>query len=155
MQWWWIVIAVIGGVAAAWIWRRLRASRRLVRERLARLDFDHRRAALEPAFLAAAAATGKPRGLRWKACQLQPGAIFARDRSNGELFALAGATISFEAIEGGAMEEVEAVGNLRAGTAVFVFRNGRWTTDGRAVFNLEPREALARYSDSLEQVHDD
>lgn len=156
MQLWWIIVAaILAGTAAAWGWRRLRASQRQVRERLARLDFDHRRSELEPAFLAAAAATGKPRGLRWTRCQLQPGAVFARDRANGELFALVGATISFEAIEGGDMEEVEAVSNLRAATAVFVFRDRQWTTDGRAVFNLEPSEALTRYSDSLAPIADD
>ena len=61
-------------------------------------------------------------------------------------------TISFEAIEGGGMEEVEAVGNLRAATAVFTWKNGQWTTQGRAVFNLEPREVLERYRDSLDPL---
>ncbi len=153
MHRWWILLATLAaGVAAAWAWRRLQASRQLAQERVAMLDFDNQRGALEGTFLAAAGATGKPRGLRWTGCQLQPGAVFARDKASGELYALVGATISFEAIEGGGMEEVEAVSNLRAGTAVFVFRDGRWTTDGRAVFNLAPAEAVTRYGDSLEPL---
>jgi len=150
---WWIILAsLLAGVALGFAWLRLRAGRRTARERLARATFDDGRADLEPAFLAAAAATGKPRGLRWTGCQLQRGAVFARDKATGELYALVGATVSFEAVAGGGMEEVEAVGNLRAATAVFVFRNGQWTTDGRAVFNLEPAEAIKRFSDSLEPV---
>lgn len=47
------------------------------------------------------------------------------------------------------MEDVEAVSNLRCATAIFVHRLGRWTTDGRVVFNLEPPQALERYQASL------
>ena len=78
--------------------------------------------------------------------------LLARDRATGQLVALVGVTISFSAIEGGGMEDVEAVGNLRAATAVFNWNGRQWTTDGRAVFNLEPREVLDRYKDSLDPV---
>ena len=44
---------------------------------------------------------------------------YARHRRSGELSAFVSVTIGFEAIEGGDMEDVEAVGNLRAATAVF------------------------------------
>ncbi len=77
---------------------------------------------------------------------------FAGDAKTAELFALAPVTISFAAIPGGGMEEVEAVGNLRAGTAIFVWRGGEWQTDGRAVFNLEPAETLAKYAESLVEI---
>jgi hypothetical protein len=63
-----------------------------------------------------------------------------------------GVTIGFEAIEGGGMEDVEAVGDLRAATAVFSWDGGEWTTAGRAIFNLEPREVLERYRDNLDAV---
>jgi hypothetical protein len=72
--------------------------------------------------------------------------------ATGVLYALNGATISFEAIEGGGMEDVEAVGNLRSATAVFVYRDGEWTTDGRVIFNLEPAEAIERFDGALRQV---
>jgi hypothetical protein len=78
--------------------------------------------------------------------------LLARDRVNGEFVGLVGVTIGFEAIEGGGMEDVEAVGNLRAATAVFTHNWREWTTQGRAVFNLEPREVLERYRDSLDGV---
>lgn len=113
------------------------------------LQFESLLNDLQLEFLAAAAATGKPRGLRWKECDLGDDRLFAQDRANGDLYALVGATISFEAVAGGDMEDVEAVGNLRAATAIFVHRQGRWTTDGRVVFNLEPAQALERYQESL------
>jgi len=137
----------------AWlVWALLRPtlfSRRIER---ALKQFVRDRDALEAAFLSAAAASGKPRGLAWKQCAFQQGVLMARDRANGELVGLVGVTIGFEAIEGGGMEDVEAVGNLRAATAVFTHDRRAWTTDGKAVFNLEPREVLTRYKDSLDAV---
>ena len=78
--------------------------------------------------------------------------LLARDRANGDLVGLVGVTIGFEAIEGGGMEDVEAVGNLRAATAVFTHNGREWTTQGRAVFNLEPREVVERYEDALDAI---
>ena len=71
---------------------------------------------------------------------------------HARLYALVAATISFEAIEGGGMEDVEAVGNLRSATAVFLHRDRQWTTDGRVIFNLEPAEALARFDATLQPL---
>ena len=53
---------------------------------------------------------------------------------------------------GGDMEDVEAVGNLRAATAVFTWTGHDWITAGRALFNLEPPEVLERYRDHLEPI---
>jgi hypothetical protein len=72
-----------------------------------------------------------------------------RDRANGEIVGLVGVTIGFAAIEGGGMEDVEAVGNLRAATAVFTHNGRQWATQGKVIFNLEPREVLERYGESL------
>jgi hypothetical protein len=90
--------------------------------------------------------------LAWKSCAFQNGVLLARDRANGEIVGLVGVTIGFEAVEGGGMEDVEAVGNLRASTALFTWDGGDWTTAGRAVFNLEPREVLERYRGNLDPV---
>ena len=38
----------------------------------------------------------------------------------------------------------------RAATSVFRFDGLRWTTDGRAVFNLNPEETIRRYRHELE-----
>jgi len=56
--------------------------------------------------------------------------------------ALVPVTIQFEAIAGSDMEGLPAVGNLRNASAVFFFDRSKWQTAGRAVFNLNPDEAL-------------
>lgn len=131
-------------------WRARRVRR--TAEKAARA-FDRRRPELAEAFRAAAEATGKPRGLVWKRCDLaEAPPLIARDKATGELVALVGTTIAFEAVEGGGMEEVEAVGDLRDATAVFHWRDGGWQTDGRAVFNHSPEQTLQRYAGSLHRV---
>jgi hypothetical protein len=147
---WLFVVAVIIG---AWlVWATLRPALFARRVRRVRREFDRDRKQLESEFLRSASLSGKPRGLAWKQCAFQDRVLLARDRANGEFIALVGVTIGFEAVEGGGMEDVEAVGNLRAATAVFTHNGRGWTTQGRAVFNLEPREVLQRYRTSLDPV---
>jgi hypothetical protein len=154
METWQVLsMAGVGVLAAAGLaWRPVRA---LFRERefqRARRDFHRQRERLEARFLTLAAASGKPRGLRWSDCDFDDAVAYARDRRSGELSAYVAATIAFEAVAGGGMEDVEAVGNLRAGTAVFLYRRGHWCTEGRAVFNLNPAEAIEYYRERLELV---
>ncbi len=141
-----VVLAAIAGI----LWRKWRSAEvEAIRKEAIQL-FAEQRSGLSEQFLAAAGATGKPRGLIWKGCEFSGEPLFAIDRVTGELYALLTATISFEAIAGGDMEDVEAVGNLRCATAIFVYRDHAWTTDGRAVFNLEPAQSLERFHESLE-----
>ena len=75
-----------------------------------------------------------------------------REVRSGDLLALVPVTIAFEAIAGGPMEGVEAVGNLRTATAVFAFARGHWTTTGKAVFNLGPAETITHFGGQYERV---
>ena len=146
---------VVGVVAvAAAIWRPIRDARREARFVRAGQQFHLQRERLEARFLKLAAESGKPRGLRWADCEFDDSVVYARNRNSGELSAFVGVTIAFEAIEGGGMEEVEAVGNLRAATAVFQYERGNWTTHGRAMFNLNPNQAIAFYQGLVEPVGD-
>jgi hypothetical protein len=120
-------------------------------ERARRL-FGHQRERLELQFFQAASASGKPRGLRWKSIDWGPAVEFARERDSGRLAALVSITIQFEAIEGSDMEGLPAVGNLRNASAVFFFHQGRWHTVGKAVFNLNPDEALAHFHNQYERL---
>lgn len=147
----WFAIFLLLAVASV-LWVLLRPTLYARRIQRALREFVRDRGELEKAFFQAAATSGKPRGLAWKECDFQDGVRLARDRANGELVGLVGVTISFEAIEGGGMEDVEAVGNLRAATAVFNWNGREWTSQGRAVFNLEPREVVERYGDSLDPI---
>lgn len=151
----WLVWLVGAGLAlgAGACWRRWRRAQLAARRQLAMLELDDCRESLVAEFLRAAEATGKPRGLRWKSCAFHDGALFATDRVTGQLYALVGATVGFEAVAGGPMEDVEAVDKLRCVTAVLAHRHGAWTSDGRAVFNHEPQQALERYAESLAPVN--
>jgi hypothetical protein len=150
---WPIISATIAVVASCFvILLILRKPLRRRRQAAGREAFPALRPQAEQQFFHAAAASGKPRGLRWKECRFHDGQVFAIDRVSGAQYALVGVTISFEAVEGGPMEDVEAVGNLRAATAVFVLQNGDWTTDGRAVFNLLPEETVERFQTTLAPV---
>ncbi|HEY4311716.1 MAG TPA: hypothetical protein VGN12_19880 [Pirellulales bacterium] len=146
------MIAAVGVVALVVIgfaWQKVRARVERANYQRYRSEFHLHRERLEAKFVELAGNSGKPRGLRWTDCSFEDEVTYARHRQNGELCAFVAVTIAFEAIEGGGMEEVEAVSNLRAATAVFRRDHGKWQTDGRAIFNLNPTEAIAYYQDNL------
>jgi len=144
MTGWWIGGGAGLGVMLWGFWRIGRGARLTVEQ--ARRQLQQQREHLEAEFFTAAAASGKPRGLRWKDCEWGEQLEFALDRQSGLWTAFVGVTISFEAIEGGDMEGLPAVSNLRNASAVFVHDNRRWVATGRAVFNLNPNEVLSRFS---------
>lgn len=148
-----IALFLIAGMTAIlWLLQRWQERRRELAWNRRRADFFRRREWLEAGFLQAAGRRGTPRGLEWVDCDFDNAVAFARDRRTGELTALVACAIQFRAVEGGGMEDVEAVGNRKAATAVFRHHEGQWTTDGRAVFNLNPSETIAHYQHELERV---
>jgi len=132
--------------------RPIRAARRA--EQLARMqrDFHRQREQLEAKFIDRAAASGKPRGLVWTDVDFDDDVVYARDRRSKRLKALVAIEVSFAAVEGGGMEHVEAVSNVRAATAEFLYDGVRWSTDGRVYFNLAPSAAVKYLSADLELV---
>jgi len=156
---WWI-LTVIGSVAggvvivvlSAVTLRKLTLRRESARLAGAKGLFHLRREGLEFEFLKVAGASGKPRGLEWADCDFQDEVSFARERQTGELCALVGVAISFEAVDGGGMEDNPNVKYDKVGSAVFRFDGHHWSTEGRALFNLEPDEAIARLQNELETV---
>lgn len=115
-------------------------------------EFKIRREQLEARFFDMASSGGKPRGLKWLDCEWLPEVTFARDRASGLLTAFVAVNIRFEAIEGGDMEEVEAVSTVRDAAAVFHYQKGSWGTGGRALFNMNPSDAVIRLEAQYEQV---
>jgi hypothetical protein len=151
--WYWIIplgLALVG--AAFFCWRWIQKHRPEVQLQRARDLFQQERPRLETLFFQAASASGKPRGLRWQECQWDSSIEWVRDKQTGQLLTLVGVTIAFEAIEGGDMEGVEAVGNLRSASAVFFFQEGRWQTAGRAIFNLSPADAVQHFSQNYTRI---
>ncbi len=154
MVWLWVLLALlgIGLIAMLLAWRSLRPLGREIQVARARELFALQRERLELHFHQAAAATGKPRGLRWMECAFEMHFELARDRENGQLIALVPVTIRFAAIEGSDMEGLPAVGNLRNASAVFYFERGQWLTRGKAIFNLNPDEVIERFQNQYERV---
>ncbi len=151
---WWLAFALIGAgiLAALWAWRPLRGIVQEIQLERARELFALQRERLEAKFVDLAAASGKPRGLRWRDVDFASEVQFARDRGSGQLAALVAATIQFEAIEGSDMEGLPAVHNLRNATSVFFYQRGHWHTTGRALFNMNPLEALEHFKGQYERV---
>ena len=154
-MWTWVlplagVVLAAAVVAAVWlyVWGRRRPVPITEAQKLFRQGREH----LEAQFFHAAATSGKPRGLRWKECEWGDDVAFARDRKTGHYVALASVTISFEAVEGGDMEGLPAVGNLRNASALFFFDGAHWRATNRAVFNLNPDEALQHFAGQYERV---
>jgi hypothetical protein len=146
---WLLTLPTAFAIAAVLIWLRLHKNpAQYLAE--AQAKFQAQRSHLHALFFQAAASSGKPRGLRWKECQWSEQIEWVRDKQTRQLLALVGVTISFEAIEGGDMEGVEAVGNLRDASAVFVF-DGEWQTAGRVIFNLGPAEAVEHFKANYER----
>lgn len=131
--------------------------RRFLRQRevdRARRDFKLQREQLEARFFDLAGSRGKPRGLRWVECDWQNDVALARDRESGLLAAFVGVNVRFEAVAGGDMEDVEAVGTVRDAAAVFHYRKGVWGTGGRALFNMNPQEAVSRLEGQFDPVRE-
>ncbi len=146
-------MAVGVGLLAVWhAWKPLRAWLRQRESRRALEEFRRRRELLEARFFDIASGLGKPRGLRWLDCDWQDAVSFARDRRTGLLTAFVAVNIRFEAIAGGDMEDVAAVGNIRDAAAVFHYQHGRWGTGGRALFNMNPADALVRLEQQFHRV---
>ncbi len=122
-----VVMLIVTGAALALVFG-FRPVRRWWRAREARgaiNEFRLRREMLEAKFLDVARLQGKPRGLHWKQCDWQSPVTFARDVSTGLLTAFVAVEIHFEAVAGGDMEDVAAVGTIRDAAAVFHYQHQR------------------------------
>jgi hypothetical protein len=109
-------------------------------------------AELQQDFFVLAARSGKPRGLRWISCEWPGQLQIVADEEQQLISAFAAVNIGFEAVEGGDMEDVEAVSTIRDGSAVFHFQNGSWGSAGRVVFNMDPAKAAEHMMPDAHQV---
>jgi hypothetical protein len=147
-----LCVAALAAVAVAVAIRPLQAARHAEKLARAQRDFHRQRELLEAKFIERAAASGKPRGLRWLDVEFDDDVLYARNRRTRRLKALVAVEVSFEAVEGGGMEEVEAVSRVRAATAEFIHDGDRWNTEGRVYFNLAPSAAVKYLASDLELV---
>lgn len=139
-----LLLTLLGAIPAFFAARALLAFLQKREVRRAIESFRRQRETLEAKFFDLASSLGKPRGLRWVRCDWQKEVAFARDVRTGLLTAFVSVEIAFEAIEGGDMEDVEAVGTIRDASAVFHCQAGQWGTGGKALFNMSPGDAVTR-----------
>jgi len=153
---WWIPVSV-GAAAAALllVWRPIRAAVREARFARARKSFHAQRERLEARFIQLASAHARPNGPQWNDCDFDDDVAYVRNRKTGELSAFVAVTVAVDDMDtgegtfGGAADLIR---NLHAGTAVFRLERDRWVTDGRAILNLTPSEAIRFYQNDLEIV---
>lgn len=151
---WWIVAGIFFavGVLSMWAWPKWRRRREAARLSHARKLFHLRREWLEADFVKVASHAIKLRGLEWSECDFEDEAAFATDRNTRQLRAFVAATVYFSPAEGNEAETDRESTKTRAATAVFHFDGRRWATDGRAIFNLNPLEAIEHFQHELEMV---
>jgi hypothetical protein len=151
----WIILAVVlVAVLAAASWLPIRAGLGLARFRDARRDFHRHRERLEAKFVQLGTAPSRQDCPRWTDVDFDDDVSYARNRTSGQLSAFVAVTVELEdpddqlltALEAGELADE----NRRAATAVFRFDNGHWDTDGRALFNLSPAQAIRFYHHELE-----
>ncbi len=111
-------------------------------------EFNDNRETLQKSFFQVCSESGRPRGLSWKDCKFEEDIKFVIENHSLNLHTLVPVIISFEAIPGGPMEEMEAVSNLRVGSALFVHTGDQWATRGDVIYNLSPDEAFQHYHDN-------
>jgi hypothetical protein len=153
---WWLSIVVVVLVALVVFLRRPRRKvSRTVPLLGAKQRFRMQREGLEAKFIQLAASRARRGAPRWADCSFDDDVAYVRNRATGELSAFVAMTIATEEQEASPSAAAEAVGNLQAGTAVFRFDRDHWVTDGRAILNLSPVEAVHRFGDDLEIVTED
>jgi hypothetical protein len=150
----WILLAAIAALVAGvvLVWRPLRAAWRESRLAEACRQFHQQRERLEAKFIQLRSIRRGSDASRWSDCEFDDDVAYARNRSNGELSAFVAVTVETRDLGSPESGPPDAVGNLRAVTAVFRFDGEHWETDGQAIFNLTPTEAIHFYQRELEMV---
>ncbi len=148
----WYVLLAVGWILAAvfLVWRPIRATMRETRLARVRQGFHGQREHLEAKFVKLAGARSD--APRWEDCDFDDDVAYVRNRTSGELSALVAVTVMIDAAEDSTGTMGDLVGNLAAGTAVFRLDRDHWETDGRAILNLSPAEAILFYRADLEVV---
>ena len=145
---WWIpiVVAVLLSMAVAAFFRKPRKkTSRATGLTRAKQRFHVQREHLEARFQQLTADRANPAAPRWDDCAFDDDVAYVRSRSSGELSALVAVTLAIE----------DCDDDPQAGTAVFRFDRDHWETDGRAILNLNPAEAIQYYRDELEIVEEE
>ena len=156
---WWLPVAAIVAIGllalAALLWRPKRKTSRRAPLAQAKQRFHAQRERLEAKFVQLASGHASPDAPRWTDCTFDDDVAYVRSRTTGELSAFVAVSIATEESDAVIRGSSDTVGNLQAGTAVFRFDRDHWETDGRAILNLSPNEAVHRFGADWEIVSED
>ena len=156
---WWTLLGAVAILAGfLYVWKPMRAASRRARLARARGSFRVQRERLEAKFVQLATANAQrlrktvPHSLHWDDCDFDDDVAYVRDRHSGELSAFVKVTVAVDDRTNPTTGIDSLIGNLRAATAIFRFDRDHWETDGRAILNLSPDEAIRFYRNDLEMV---
>jgi hypothetical protein len=150
--WIFLVAIIVCLTIIAMIWRPLHRAWSRARFTEARRDFHRQRERLEAKFVVLGMSNTRTDGIRWVDCDFDDDVAYARNRTSGELSAFVAVTIALDDADEQPLVNDDELGTLRAATAVFRFDGRHWETDGQAIFNLSPTEAIHLYQRDLEMV---
>ena len=150
----WIILAtaLLGLSAIAILWRPLLISWREARFVEARRNFHLQRERLEAKFMILGMVEDRAIEDRWSDCRFDDDVAYARSRASGELSAFVAVTIHVDDPSSPIMIEGDLGDTSCEATAVFRFDGHHWDTEGRAIFNLTPTEAIHFFERDLEMV---
>ncbi len=155
MQQPWLLLSVVFALAIGVIaWRWWRSAWRVAQFAKARKDFHMQRERLEVKFIQLASANARPNSPHWEDCDFGDDVAYVRSRSTGQLSAFVSVMVAIDGFASNSVDSGNAVRHMRAGTAVFRldYDHGHWETDGRAILNLNPTEAIRFYRNDYEMV---
>ncbi len=150
MLWGFLIVGLLllAGVVASW--RPFFAAWREARFAVARRDFHFQRERLEAKFVSLGhLGTSGP---HWADCDFDDDVAYARSRRSGRLSALVAVTLEVEDTDDLSFLPESRSRDLRNATAMFHFNGEHWDTEGRAIFNLTPTQAINYYQPDLEMV---
>jgi hypothetical protein len=152
----WLILACVGAIAvtAAVVWQPVHKAVLRARLNQAKRTFHRERERLEARFIRLASSQTRPDAPRWSDCDFDDSVSYVRNRATRELSAFVAVTVALEGVDRPTSPTTtsDLIGNLRAGTAVFRFDGNHWATEGRAILNLTPREAIRFFQHDLEVV---
>lgn len=152
---WWIVliVAAIAAILFLVAWRPYQIVVRETRFVETMKSFRLHRERLEAKFIQLASTNARPNSPHWEECFFDDDIAYVRSRRTGELSAFVALTVATD------VPEVQALGtgrfgsssieSIRTGTAIFRFDRNHWETDGRAILDLNPTEAIQFYHNDL------
>lgn len=151
---WWtgLLVAAVLLAVVFFVWRPWRATVREARFGEAFRQFHLYRERLEAKFIQLAERRNLADSVHWEDADFGDEVAFVRHRTSGELSAFVPLTVGMSDCDLSLAEASDLIGNLRVATVVFRFDGKHWDTDGRAMLNLKPEEAIRLYHRELEVV---